>query len=453
MTVAQALAGWALGLSRVDDDVAHAVARHLLDGLGTAVAGYRSGAVAPAVAVATAMTAPAQATVLGDGRRVPAAAAALANGALVHAEDFDDTHTGALVHPTAVVLPAVFAAGQRAGASGREVLVAAAVGYETIIRLGASVKHGFHARGFHATSVCGTPAAALAAARLGGADVPTAVNALGIAGSQAGGLLEFLHTDATTKQLHPGWAAHAGIVAADLAAAGATGPASVVEGAYGLVPSFAGSPPQGVADDLGSVWHLLATTVKPYPVCQLSHAALDAVAALSPPVDPAAIDHVEVDVPTDSVPIVCEPAARKHAPTTAYEAKFSLPWCVAARLVDGELTLRSFSGDALARGVVRDLARRVTYKPFQPDGAAADAPGRVRVHLLDGRVLDGFVPRSHGGPDQPLDDGALVDKFVANCGHPDAADVAKQVLALAEVDDVGALLDAVNRTAGGRGVR
>ena len=446
MTIAEAFAEWASSLrgEPLDAAVRAEVSRHLLDGLGTAVAAYRLGIATAGVTVAATFRVPAEATIIGEASSVPAGPASLANGTLVHGLDFDDTHTDALVHPTAVILPTVFAIGQRVGATGQDVLTAAAIGFETIIRLGASVRHGFHSNGFHATSVCGTPAAALAASWLSGADARCAVNAIGIAASQSSGLLEFLHSDATTKQLHAGWAASAGIMAADLAAAGATGPASAIEGDYGLVRSFTRAAAPDIAADLGERWSLLGTTLKPYPVCQLSHAALDALASVRDEIPIDAVDRIDVDVPAGSVPIVCEPVERKLSPASPYEAKFSLQWCVAALLVDGDITIASFDDDRVNRPGLVDLAARVRYRPFDPDTAPADAPGRVRVHLSGGETIEASVPRSRGGPDLPMTDDDVIAKFVANCGTPEAARVADAVLRLDEAPDVTGILDLVN---------
>ena len=237
--IADELAAWGTAPVDVPGEVRAAAARHLLDGVGTAIGGLRAGTVAAAVEVARGLGGPPEATLFGTTERIGAPAAALATGALVHALDFDDTHAGGLVHATAVVLPAAFAVGEQVGATGREVLDAAVVGYETVCRVAAAAPHGFHARGLHATMVAGVFSSALVAARLLGLDAARAVDALGIAGSQSGGLLAFLHTGASTKQLHPGFASHAGILAARLAAAGASGPANVFDGPDGLYDALA----------------------------------------------------------------------------------------------------------------------------------------------------------------------------------------------------------------------
>ena len=154
--IATRLAEWAVGDLTVPDAVLRAAVRHLTDGLGAAVAGARAGSASPAVTVATGLGGGPEATILGTTTRVSAPAAALANGTLVHALDFDDTHAGGLVHATAVVLPAAFAVGEQVGAAGWQILEAAVVGYEVACRVAAAAPHAFHAGGLHATMVAGS---------------------------------------------------------------------------------------------------------------------------------------------------------------------------------------------------------------------------------------------------------------------------------------------------------
>jgi 2-methylcitrate dehydratase PrpD len=421
MTIAETLAAWATGPIDPPPPVRRAAVRHLLDGMGAALGGLRSGTVDPAVRVARGLGGPPEATLLGSADRVGAPAAALATGALVHALDFDDTHAGGLVHATAVVLPAALAVGEQVGASGREVLAAAVVGYETACRVAAAAPHGFHARGLHATMVAGVFSAALVAARLMGLGAARATDALGIAGSQAGGLLAFLHTGASTKQLHPGLASHAGLLAARLAAAGASGPATVFDGPDGLYDALAaGTVHRGsIVEGLGARWETTRIGIKPYPACQLAHAALDAVrdARRRTAFEAADVAAIDVDVHPDSAPTVCDTRRDLARPATPYAAKFSLPWSVAALVVDGEVTTGTYTPASISRPDVEALARRVTWTVTARGGThAADAPGAARVSLVDGRVVIGSVPRSAGGPDTPLSDEQLDAKVRGNVG-------------------------------------
>lgn len=445
MTVAERLVAWAWSLdaTTVAPAARAAVTRSLLDGFGTALAARRLDAAGPALAVANAMGGPAEALILGGSERIGAPAAALANGVLVHALDFDDTHTAGLVHATAAVLPAALAVGEQVDATGAEVLTAAVAGYEVVSRLGAAVRHGFHGRGFHATSVCGVFAAALVSARLLRLSPEQAVAALGIAGSQASGSLEFLSTGASTKQLHPGWASMAGVIAARLAAAGASGPASIIEGEHGLYRLYAGAAVDGdaVTADLGRRWEVEAITIKPYPVCQLSHATLDALASVRDQVD-GDVERIVITLPPDSVRLVAEPAATKVRPRSDYEAKFSVQWCAALLLLDGAVSVDGLGPDQLARTDVAGLAAQVTVRPTDFDGPAADAPGDVTIELAGGRTVHGRVARSSGGRGSISDD-LLRDKFAVNCGSsaPAVSELADQILALDRVASIRRLME------------
>ncbi|MDI2131874.1 MmgE/PrpD family protein [Yinghuangia seranimata] len=456
MTVAAHLTLWALGLTNdtAPDEVRDAACRGLLDGVGTALAAARLGAAEPAVGVAAALGGPRKATVIGSGGpRIGAPAAAFANGTLVHALDFDDTHPGGLVHSTAPVLAAAFAVGQEQRATGAEVLLAAVAGMETACRIGAAAPHAFHARGIHATGVAGVLAAALVSARLMRLDVDRTVNALGIAGSSAGGLLEFLSTGSATKQLHPGQAASNGILAARLAAAGATGPDTVFEGEFGVFRALAGRTvaPHQVLGGLGDRWELLRVTPKPYPCCQLIHASLNAaqtvVARMAEAgLTAADVESVKVTVPKEAVPIVCGPD--KAYPKTVYDAKFSLAWTLAAMLTDGSVGVDTYSEGCTRRVQLNELAQRVRFVQARGDGEAATAPGRLTVRFRGGRQERAEEPATTA-----MSDTALMAKFHANAGGmtPDSEHLAAQLRALGTVRGLGPLLDLTAQVAAGKG--
>ncbi|GIF26097.1 2-methylcitrate dehydratase PrpD [Actinoplanes tereljensis] len=366
------LARWASDLRYADLplDVVDAARRHLVDAVGCAVAGIRRGAADPALTVASSLGGPPEAR-LFTGERLGAVAAAFGNAVAVHALDFDDTHPGGLVHASAVTVPVALAVG--ADAAWEELITALVAGLETVCRLGAAVPHGFHRRGLHATSICGPVAAAVVAGKLLRFDEPAMTAAIGIAASGASGLLEFLHSPASTKQLHPGTAVANGILAARLAAAGATGPAGALDGTYGLYRALADRAPDldVLLGGLGTRWAATGIAVKPYPCCQLSHASLDAARAFAG----AAPATVTIRLHPDAIPIVAEPA--KRAPRSAYEAKFSVYFVVAAMIIDGRVDLDTF--DHLDRPEILDLAARITVVPGPAEGVPADAPGDLDV--------------------------------------------------------------------------
>lgn len=454
MTLAEDLADWGTGLRMADipDRVQATACRHLLDGIGTALAARRSGVVDAAAEVARSMGGPAEAALLGERSLIGAPAAAFGTGALVHGLDFDDTHAGGLVHATAAVLPTALAVGQQISASGEQVLTAAIAGYETVCRIAMGTPHGFHARGMHATGVAGVFAAAMVAARLMRLSAATTTQALGIAGSSSAGLLEFLSTGASTKQLHPGSAALNGIIAARLAAAGATGPTTVLEGPHGVYAALSARPADldVVTAGLGADWELDKIAIKPYPACQLMHVTLDALAAARAQraMAPAEIVEVVAHVHPDSASVVCEPAESKIRPRTSYDAKFSLPWTAAALLYDDGVTVETFAGPSIARDAVAELAQRVHTRVTATDGPAADAPGHVEVRLTDGHTVIGEVAGSLGGPTAPLSRAALVEKFTANAGGGDAvAELAELTMGLANQPDLSTIVDAAARAA------
>ena len=421
--IAEELADWGVSTAAFPDAVRDAARRHLLDGFGTALGALRLEAVGPALHVGRGLGGPPESTIIGDATKVGAASAALANGALVHGLDFDDTHAGGLVHATSVVLPAAFAVGEETGATGSAVLDAAIVGLETVCRVGAAAPYAFQARGLHATMVGGVFSAAIVSARLMCLTADETTSALGIAGSQAGGLLAFLASGASTKQLHPGMASHAGVIAARLAAAGASGPANVFEGPFGLYDALAGGEgdPTTIVEGLGTRWETTRIGIKPYPACQHSHASIDALRAAQrqQPIGPADVVSIRATMHPDAADVVCAMGRDLAAPTTAYAAKFSMPWCLAALIVDGELTIESFGDESIARPQVAELARRITWDIGRGDTVAADAPGHVEVVFRDGTSVVGDVGRSSGGPDEPLSRDQLIAKFMSSAGAGD----------------------------------
>lgn len=453
MTLAGRLAAFAASLSFADlpPAVVASVRLRALDVLGIALAASRHEVGPSVLGALAAWGGGGPCSVVGAPARTTAPLAALANGTLAHGLDFDDTHAASITHASAVVLPAVLAAAEAAGAGGRTVITAAVAGLEAIARLGMAAGGAFHERGLHATSVCGAPAAALAAGRVLGLDAGRLTAALGIAGSFAGGLMEFLADGSWVKRAHAGWAAHAGVVAAGLAAGGFTGPATVLEGRFGLYRALLGAERGGAIDasgfaTLGREWETLRIGFKPYPCCHYLHAYLDGALALRErhALTPDAVASVECRVPAGEVAVVCEPRAAKVRPRTAYDAQFSLPYSVAAALVDGRVSLDTYAVERLDDARVLDLAARVEHVVDPASSFPAGFPGWIRVRLGDGRVLEAREPDGRGGPARPLPEAAIVAKFRDNAGRAlEAAAVEaieEAVRHLEALDDVGALM-------------
>ncbi|HEX5608839.1 MAG TPA: MmgE/PrpD family protein [Solirubrobacterales bacterium] len=437
MHAAEQLADWSsgLGLEQVPPEVVSAAKLHLLDAVGTGLAGLALDQLPAVRAVAAELGGEPEATALGLERRLGPGAAALCNGSLMHALDFDDTHELAIVHSSAVVAATALAVGEALGSSGEEAVAAAVAGYEIGSRIGLANPGAMHLRGFHPTSVCGVFAAAAVAARLRGLGPEQTTNALGIAGSQASGLMEFLADGSQTKPLHAGWAAHAGIVAAALAAHGATGPASVLEGRFGLLASHLGPgefDASALTAGLGARWETTRIAFKAYPSCHCSHAVLDAVRELG--LEAGTAEDLVALVPGEvAVGLVLEPAERKRRPATPYDAKFSLPYCIAALLVRGELGVASFTTEAIADERILELASGVTYEVAEFEGGS-EFSGGVRARVGD-RELEARVLSPRGGPANPLSEEDLRAKFRGNAGLALPAAEAERLLdALTHLD-------------------
>jgi 2-methylcitrate dehydratase PrpD len=393
---------------------------------------------------------PPESTLVGSAARVGAAQAVLANGTLAHGLDFDDTREDAIVHTGCVAVTTALAAGEATGASGRAVLAALIGGVEVMCRVGLAVPGRFHARHYHPTALAGSFAAAAVAGALSGLTEDQLVNALGICGSQASGIIEYLVDGSSTKRLHPGWAAHAGVVATALARAGFTGPETVFEGAHGFYQAFAGGHDgarlEALVETLGRVWELEALTFKPYPCGSIAHPYMDCAWRLRERhgVRPEQIAAVTCRTAEGPLPRLWEPLAAKHRPPNGYAAKFSLPYLLAAILVKGRAGLAEFTDEAVRDEAVLRVAGTVGYEIDPTIDYPRQFIGHVRVRLTDGRVLEERQDRPRGGPDLPMSPGEIEAKFRGNAGlavsGERASRIVRDVAALAGLDRVSALM-------------
>jgi 2-methylcitrate dehydratase PrpD len=350
------------------------------------------------------------ATVVIGGMCAPAAIAALVHGTLAHARDFDDTFPDSVVHPGSVVVPAALAVGQEADAGWPELTTAVVLGYEIAARLGRLAGRRFHARGFHATAIVGPVAAAATASRLCKLRAEATADALGLATSMSSGLLAFLPDGAWSKWLHPGWSAHGGIMAAELAREGFRGPHHAFEHPAGLFGAFLGEDSSRdcglLTQDLGAVWHGATALPKIYPCAHVIQPFIDAALALRS--RDGEIRSVHCTVAPWAYPIVCVPREDKVAPRSDLEAIASLPFMLAAALCDGTVNLGTLHPAALRREDLRQLAARVECDTGENPGTGFD--GTIRVIRARGETAR---PVGLG----PVDSDSLRRKFHSNAAH------------------------------------
>ncbi len=439
--------------SSLPEDAATAARLHLLDaiGVGLASAGSPIGAAYRTYAAEVAKGGPA--TVFGQSAGASAADAALINGGLIHSLEFDDTHTASIAHGSAVLAAAALAVAEAQNASGAALLGAYARGWEVLIRFGLAAPNGFHAKGFMSTSVTGALASALLAAELMGLDEDRSVAALGIALSQASGVMEFLTNGSSVKSLNPGWAAHAGVVAAHFARAGMTGPETSLDGKHGLFRQFTGDEAAAgrfrtLIGDLGRHWHLPKAAYKFYPCCHYLHPFIEAAEKLAERgVRAADVERIVCRVPQGEAAVICEPWQAKQNPATGHAARWSLPIAVAARLEEGKGDLATFESPASA--AVRMLTERISWEPLP----GARFPERFEAELSyetkTGKAGTVRIDDVFGNHTRPPGEEAVLAKFRANAARSLRADAVgaleRAAQQLAHVPGLGSLSGSLRR--------
>lgn len=360
-------------------------------------------------------------TAIGHARPLDAAGAALVNGTAIHGEDFDDTLEGAPIRVGAMVIPAVLSACERHRRTGRDAVMGIVAGLETICRVNQVVPGAIHKAGFHPVGILGVFGATAGAAIALGADGRQLSLGLGIAGSFASGIGEFLTEGAWTKRLHPGWAAQSGYRAAMLGMSGFIGPRTVFDGrrnAFRVFSRDAQARPDALLDRLGEVFLMQDIAFKPYACGTMIHPYIDCMIEL-------AGEGVRAD---DIVEIVCEaaegpvdrlwePLSAKHRPPSGYAAKFSMPFGMAVGFLEGDAGLAQFTDDKARDPAILSLAQKIRYVIDPSNPYPVDYTGHIRVRLADGRIRE--IRRSHmrGGRHAPLTREQLIDKFRGNVSH------------------------------------
>ena len=374
-------------------------------------------------------------TVIGMCDGTSAASAMLVNGTAAHGEDYDDTYEGGPIHAGAVIVPALLATAERHLLSGFDLECGIAVGAELMCRLCTVAPQRVHGAGFHPTAVFGALGAAAGVASALRLSADQWVNALGIAGSMASGIIEYLAEGTWTKRMHPGWAAQSGYRAARMAEEGFTGPRTLFEGEHGFFHAFAhadGPDFTQMLEGAGSRWLAADMAFKPYACGTMAHPYIDCARNLvADGLRPEQVSAIECRTAEGIVHRLWEPLSAKQNPPNGYAAKFSLPYAVAVAMLRGDAGLGEFEETVVHDPAVRALAGKVRYVIDPANPYPQRFTGHVRATLRDGSVREASQDHFRGGRDAPMSVSELEQKFFANCAHGGwSAAQAKEALAV-----------------------
>ncbi|MBE0478102.1 MmgE/PrpD family protein [Candidatus Aerophobetes bacterium] len=413
--VTQTLADFVVktGYLQLTPDTVEKAKQCFLDWLGSALAGSIEDAARIMVSLIDEEGGVEEATVINHSRKNSCLNAALANAAMSHILELDDTHHGAAYHPAAAVIPSALAACQKEKTDGKTFLTSLILGYDASIRIGEAVGPS-HYKLWHTTATCGNFGSCVAAGKVFKLNKDQMINALGNAGTQAGGLWEFLIDGAMSKQLHPAKAAQNGLLAALLARKGFTGARKILEGEKGFCRVTSENCHFGkITKNLGKDYKIMEVSFKPYASCRHTHSAIDGAKQLitNHELNYKQIAHITLSTYTTALNIAG--GEKSFSPQTAYQAKFSLPFCVALALKYGKVSLDEFSEEKLKDKDIKELMQITRLKVDEKLDARYPEkwPCILEISTRDGKKYRASVDYPRGSPQNPLSQEELEEKF------------------------------------------
>ena len=413
-TLAEQIGVWAAAIDtpELPEGTQAAGRRLLLDQVGLYVAARNADFVEALLKTALSEG---KATAIGHARPLSPYDAALVNGSAAHGEDFDDTFEGGPIHSGSAVVPAALALAEERGLGGHAVIKGIVIGMEIACRGSTVAPMAIHRAGFHPSGVLSALGAAAGGAAMLGLNSNKIANAIGIAGSFASGIIEYLSDGSWTKRFHTGWAAQAGIRAALLAETGFTGPLSVFEGPHGFFQAFAPNKEPDytrLTDGLGARYVVDGIAFKPLACGTMIHPYIDCLLELRDEgVRPKDVETIVAHVAEGTVHRLWEPLDNKRHVQNGYVAKFSSPYCMAVGFIDGKVGFAQFDETRAHAPDIGALADRISYA-IDPDNPYPDRyTGRVTVTLKNGTVIEKSRPNFRGGAHLPLSDEELMQKY------------------------------------------
>ena len=408
-----------LKFDRIPKDVISRAKELMLDCVGVAIAGSSEMSVKNAIkALEKLPSSKGECKIWGHRKKLAPNFAAMINAISSHALDFDDTHTGAIVHASAILTPLCLSYADFLNISHKRILTAFVAGWEVAARVGIASKGGFHKRGFHTTAIAGIFDATAAASVIFGLDKNECVNALGLAGSYAGGINEFLSNGSNSKVIHVANCLNNAIMATNFAKCGMSGPASVFEGRDNIFKTFgveSECDKKGLTKGLGKIWQTMQVSIKPYPSCHFAHGLIEcAILLRNDGLKSDDIKSIKCFVNGVAANFICDPMDAKYAPKTAYEAKFSMPFLMALAFFDGKIEIKSYEN--LNRADVINFAKKISYERRENSGFPKYFPGHIEAILNSGESLKKDVFINRGNFDNPLGIDEIFEKFTRCVG-------------------------------------
>ena len=340
-------------------------------------------------------------------------------GTAAHGEDFDDTFEGNPMHVGATMVSVFLSAGQFFKLNGEQILRGIAIGAELICRMALVSPTAMHKQGFHPTAICSVFGAAAGLGVVLGLNSKQLSSALGVAGSMASGIIEYLAEGTWTKRMHPGWAASSGIHAALLGRSDFLGPRTVFEGTHGFFKAFTIKEIEKdfshLTKDLGTRWECKNLAFKPYACGTMAQPFVDCAMQLRDKVnDLSKIKSIKAKVGEGTVHRLWEPRKEKNKPSTPYSAKFSVPYCVAVTLSKGGAGLEEFNETNIADESILKIANLIEYEIDPNDEYPKNYTGRLTLETVDGQIIEAKQPCFRGGKKQPLTKKDFDTKFEKN---------------------------------------
>jgi 2-methylcitrate dehydratase PrpD len=355
--------------------------------------------------------------IIGTKERTPHLYSAMANGISAHAIEMDDVNNEASLHPGVVIFPAALATSEMVSANGKRFIEAVVLGYDVMIRLGKALgpeKH--YRRGFHPTATCGTFGSSVVASKILRLKAEGITNAMGIAGSQAAGSMEYLAQGAWTKRFHPGWAAFSGMFATQLTLKGFRGPTSIIEGRNGFLHSYSdGAEESKVLEDIGSQFEILRTSMKPHACCRYMQPPIDGILKLvrENDIQPEEVGKIRLGILRAGFPIIVEPKEIKYHPKSIVDAQFSMPFGAAVALLFRKAGLNEFHLSRIRSEEVKQMMERVecVEDPDLERTYPKQWCATVEIFTKNGQRYFTKVEYCKGDPEDPLSWEELIEKF------------------------------------------